>query len=160
MRTRGQNLVANAFTNRRTSSGDNARCRGGGRVAACLGSPYASDRRVYSRDEAREWRPRSRRHLQGFHHLLYSYLSRLFPSHLYTVLEFRNEASSLAGLRARLPLENRDATFLLAIFLLSVSLLPLLLCQRKKKRKVRKEIRCFLFLEISLEKLRYSRYSF
>lgn len=38
------------------------------------------------------------------------------------VLEFRNTASSLTGLRARLPLENRDATFLSAIFPTTLSL--------------------------------------
>lgn len=79
----------------------------------------ASDRRVYPRDEAREWRPRSRRHLQGFHHrlssyhLLYSYLSRLFSSHLYTRTRvsqhglFINRASS--SLTFRKP--RRDLPF-------------------------------------------------
>lgn len=68
----------------------------------------------------------------------------IFILELY-VLEFRNAASSLTGLRARLPLENRDATFLFAIFLLEQlsSLSPLLLYKKKKekKRNVCKKIR-------------------
>lgn len=45
----------------------------------------ASDRRVYPRDEAREWRPRSRRHLQGFHHRP---LSLLLPPPLFLSVAF------------------------------------------------------------------------
>lgn len=118
--------------------------RGAGEeVAACLGSPYASDRRVYPRDEAREWRPpmisTTPSRLPPPPPLFLSVAFILFPS-LHLVLEFRNAASSLTGLRARLPLENRDATFFLfAIFLLEQFCLSLfsslLLCKKEKKKK-------------------------
>lgn len=118
--------------------------RGAGEeVAACLGSPYASDRRVYPRDEAREWRPpmisTTPSRLPPPPPLFLSVAFILFPS-LHLVLEFRNAASSLTGLRARLPLENRDATFFLFFFSLNNSVSSLFFhffCVREKRRRRR-----------------------
>lgn len=65
----------------------------------------------------------------------------IFILELY-VLEFRNAASSLTGLRARLPLENRDAAFLFAIFLLEQlsSLSRRFFCIKKKKKEKKRNV--------------------